>query len=211
MTRQKIKKPNWQQFPCQQAAACASSQGCLRTQPQRLRPTESLPCRAGLPETPLVPRGWLLDVGWLHPTGEVLRFGVPHSSSGPDLVPASSSPALLVLPTLLSSCPSCRPGQGLGLGSSSGAAVSPHGVLRPFQGSAVWCPGSTASVDLHPSTWICWEFQRKIPPASALPFLHPRMQRVRMHREGHTAKLPPASHKPGVLCLLVTLSVPVSQ
>lgn len=112
-------KKTWQQFSCQQAAACASSQGSLRTEPQRLRPTKALPYRAGPPETPL---------GWLHTTGEVLGPALTWCHHPPRLLcwccPCSSSPP--------APCPpSCRPGEGFGLGSSCGAAFSPHGVLGP--------------------------------------------------------------------------------
>lgn len=92
--------------------------------------------------------------------------------------------------------PSYRPGQGLGLASSCGAAVSSHGVpgsthtFRALQlGSTAGCPGFRASADVNPSTWICWELKRRILPASVLHFLHPCTQRVGMHSEEDTDRM----------------------
>lgn len=133
MTRQKIKKPNWQQFPCQQAAACASSQGCLRTQPQRLRPTESLPCRAGLPETPLVPRGWLLDMGGSTPQVRCSDLGFPIPALA--LTWCQHPPLLLCwcCPRSFHPAPAAGQGKGWAWEAALGLQSAPMGCSDPFR------------------------------------------------------------------------------
>lgn len=119
MTRQKIKKKqpkptNWQQFSCQQPAACASSQGSLRTDPQRLRPTKALPHRG---------QGFLRPHWWSGAGCWMWGGCMPQvRCSGPDLVPPSLPSALLGSPP--APCPpSCRLGKQLW-----GCSQSPWGV-----------------------------------------------------------------------------------
>lgn len=154
MTRQKIKKKqpkptNWQQFSCQQPAACASSQGSLRTDPQRLRPTKALPHRG---------QGFLRPHWWSGAGCWMWGGCMPQvSCSGPDLVPPSLPSALLVLPTLLKPPCSLSP-QLQAWEAAVGLQSVPMGCWDPhthFQGPTVWYPASTASVDFDSSTWIC--------------------------------------------------------
>lgn len=78
-----------------------------------------------------------LTLTWCHHPSLLLCWCCPCSPSPPAPGP-----------------PCCRPGQGFNLGSSCGVVASPHRCWDPhtcFQGSIVWYPGSTASVDLDPS------------------------------------------------------------
>lgn len=78
MTRQKIKKKTTKTNKL--AAVFLSAASCLcqlpglsqDRSPEAQAHKSLTPQGTGLPETPLVVRGWLLDVGWLHATGEVL-------------------------------------------------------------------------------------------------------------------------------------------